>query len=40
MLAASGRVPREQEITHLIVHRLWIPELDAAIEPVASHDYR
>ena len=40
VLAASGRVQREQEITHLIVHRLWIPELDAAIEPVASHDYR
>lgn len=40
VLAASGRVQREQDITHLIVHRLWLPEWETIIEPVPSHDYR
>ncbi len=40
VLAASGRVQREQEIIHLIVHRLWLPEWKNTIEPVPSHDYR
>jgi error-prone DNA polymerase len=40
VLAASGRVQREQDIIHLIVHRLWLPEWKTTIEPVPSHDYR
>ena len=40
VLAASGRVQREEEIIHLIVHRLWLPEWQNSVEPVPSHDYR
>ena len=40
VLAASGRVQRERDIIHVIVHRLWLPEWENIIEPVPSHDYR
>jgi error-prone DNA polymerase len=38
-LGASGQVQAREGVVHLIVHRLWAPQLDSSPEPIRSRDF-